>query len=97
MVAPPRAPLRTHRLRALNTPVRIEVEVDGTGTPRALAAPPHPGQQRRVEEILESWRIDDEWWRAPIARRYLEIVLQGGGHVVVFQDLITNEWFLQKP
>jgi hypothetical protein len=52
---------------------------------------------RRVEEILEIWRVDDEWWRKFISRRYVEVVLEKGGHVVLFEDLVTNEWFMQRP
>jgi len=51
----------------------------------------------RVEAILESWRIDDEWWRQPISRSYLELLLAGGKRVVVFQDLLTGLWFIQQP
>jgi len=51
----------------------------------------------RVEAILESWRIDDEWWRQPISRSYLELMLEGGKRVVVFQDMITGLWFMQLP
>ena len=53
--------------------------------------------RRKVEEILDTWRIDDEWWRAPISRRYVEVVLEGGGHVVLFEDLATGSWYLQMP
>ncbi len=53
--------------------------------------------RRKVEEIIEVWRIDDEWWRAPISRRYVEVVLEGGGHMVLFEDLATGSWFLQMP
>jgi hypothetical protein len=52
---------------------------------------------RRVEEVVEEWRIDDEWWRTPIHRRYVEVVLEGGAHVVLFEDVVTGEWYLQKP
>jgi hypothetical protein len=41
--------------------------------------------------------MDDEWWRQPIVRRYVEVVLEGGGRVVLFEDLITGEWFEQMP
>jgi hypothetical protein len=41
--------------------------------------------------------MDDEWWRQPIVRRYVEVVLEGGGRVVLFEDLITGEWFVQMP
>ena len=50
-----------------------------------------------VEAVLENWRIDDEWWRQPIARRYYEVMLNGGGHVVLFEDFVTGGWFVQKP
>jgi len=52
---------------------------------------------RAVEGILEIWRIDDEWWRAPISRRYYELMLDGGKRVVLFEDLVTGEWWMQKP
>jgi len=52
---------------------------------------------KRVEEVVETWIVQDEWWRAPIHRRYVEVVLEGGAHVVLFEDLTTGEWFLQKP
>ena len=51
----------------------------------------------KVEAILESWRIDDEWWRHMIARAYLEVILEGGKRLVLFQDLITGQWFVQMP
>jgi hypothetical protein len=48
-----------------------------------------------VEAILESWRIDDEWWRQLISRRYFEVILEGGGRVVLFEDRVSGEWFVQ--
>ena len=50
-----------------------------------------------IETILEFWRIDDEWWRQLISRRYFAVILQGGARVVLFEDLITSEWFIQTP
>lgn len=126
MVPHSRTSLRVDRLRALNLPLRVEVEVDRQGMPQVVrqrseesgnlsphylvsveevrgqskSAPASPTGRsgRRVEEILEIWRVDDEWWRRrSITRRYVEVVLEGGGHVVLFEDLVTNEWFLQKP
>lgn len=122
MVSHSRAPIRVDRLRALNVPVRVEVEVSELGLPIAvwecpddrasavslhaaprsqltdqLSVPVVAGRGRRVEEILEIWRVDDEWWRHPIARRYVEVVLQGGAHVVLFEELLTHQWYLQKP
>jgi hypothetical protein len=65
-------------------------EVGGTG-----AAPGRAG--KAVEDVVDEWRIDDEWWRTPIHRRYVEVVLEGGAHVVLFEDVVTGEWYVQKP
>jgi hypothetical protein len=48
-----------------------------------------------VETVLEMWRIDDEWWRKLISRRYFAVILEGGARVVLFEDLVTHEWFIQ--
>lgn len=61
------------------------------------AGPPGDGAGRRVEEVIETWIVQDEWWRNPIHRRYVEVVLEGGAHVVLFENLVTGEWFMQKP
>ena len=53
--------------------------------------------ERAVESILETWHVDDEWWREPISRRYVEVILEGGKHVVLYEDLNTNSWFMQMP
>ncbi|MBI3082376.1 MAG: hypothetical protein HYY94_05630 [Gemmatimonadetes bacterium] len=50
-----------------------------------------------VEAVGEIWRVDDEWWRQPISRRYFDVVLEGGGHVVLFEDLTTTQWWMQQP
>ena len=90
MVPPPRAAIRADRLRALNVPEPVAVELGADGRPAAV-------RDCSVEAVLENWRIDDEWWRQPIARRYYEVMLNGGGHVVLFEDLVTGGWFVQKP
>jgi hypothetical protein len=51
---------------------------------------------QRVETVGETWRLDDEWWRQPIVRRYVEVVLQGGKRVVLYEDVHTREWFMQR-
>ena len=90
MVPPPRAAIRVDRLRALNVPEPVAVELGADGRPAAVS-------DSTVEAVLENWRIDDEWWRQPIVRRYYEVMLYGGGHVVLFEDLVTGGWFVQKP
>ncbi len=52
---------------------------------------------KTVEAIIETWHVTDEWWRKPIERRYVEVILQGGKHVVLYEDLANKDWFVQKP
>jgi hypothetical protein len=74
----------------------VAVEVDASGAPAAVGR--FGGSaDGRIECINESWRIDDEWWRQTISRLYFEAMLEGGKRVVLFQDLITGNWFLQQP
>lgn len=92
---PERTRNSTDRLRAINAPQRIQVELDELRMPRVVKL--EMKSEKRVESIGENWRMDDEWWRQPIVRRYVEAVLEGGGRVLLFEDLITGEWFIQKP
>jgi hypothetical protein len=87
---------KTDRLLALNVPHRVEVELDTNGLPIGMRDE-GCGFRRSVETVGEVWRIDDEWWRRPIARRCVEVIFEGGGRVVLFEDLSTGEWWIQKP
>ena len=105
MVAPARAPLRTDRLRALNAPRLVTVELNADGVPINVWRSRENGGGRGgqdetaavVETVLEMWRIDDEWWRQLISRRYFAVILEGGTRVVLFEDLVTHEWSMQTP
>jgi hypothetical protein len=88
---------RSDRLRALNVPRAIAVELDDAGLPvRIREGGTGKGEGwRAVEGIGDTWRLDDEWWRRPIARRYVELILEQGGRMVVYEDLMTGEWYAQ--
>jgi hypothetical protein len=78
------------------------VEVNQHGLPVAIlplgrSGGPAVGTPRAIEAIVEVWRVDDEWWRAPICRRYVEVVLKGGKHTVLYENEQTGEWSEQTP
>mgnify|MGYP001769509727 CR=1 FL=1 len=77
----------------LNVPRDIRVTADEYGSPVFVWL---GSRQRRVVRIRNVWRIDDEWWRQEIARRYFEMELSDGSVVTVFQDLISGSWSRQR-
>ena len=92
MVPNPRTTIRVDRLRPLNSPTPITVEQNEKG--RLVAIMDNTGT-KPIDEVLDSWRVDDEWWRNRIARRYVELLLAGGGRLVIFVDLTTKQWYTQ--
>ena len=109
MVANTRTAARAGGIRPLDAPLPVRVEVDGDGQPSAIGVPKSrsaagkktgerelPCQWRRVSEVLDSWRIDDEWWRkTPIARMYYRVVTEDDRSITIFHDLATGEWYRQ--
>jgi hypothetical protein len=74
-------------LNAVGEPAAVKNQLRRSGGQAETAAV--------VETVLEIWRIDDEWWRQLISRRYFAVILEGGARVVLFEDLVTHEWFIQ--
>jgi hypothetical protein len=82
----------TQLLQPLNRPRQVKVDAE-EGTPSAVHL---SGRQTAVEAVIETWRIDDEWWRdKPIARVYWRVVLEDGRVVDVYRDLASGKWWRQ--
>jgi hypothetical protein len=46
--------------------------------------------------VLETWRIDDEWWRARrVSRTYWRLFLEDGRTVDVYLDQARDKWYRQ--
>ena len=54
------------------------------------------GQNHRVDEITREWRVDIDWWRGRIWRAYFKLSTDTGLLVVIYQDLLSGEWYLQR-
>jgi hypothetical protein len=53
------------------------------------------GKRRlRVREVLNTWRIDEEWWRAPITRLYFFVELENWSRVALFVE--DGKWYRQN-
>ncbi len=92
MVADPGTATGAGALRPLNQPRPIAVQATAHGEPARVR---WQGTERRVEAIDDSWRIDDEWWRSELSRRYFLVALEGGRRLTVYHDLVSGEWFAQ--
>jgi len=69
------------------------VEADEQGRPISVYL---SGRRYTVEAVLETWRIDDEWWRArPVSRLYLSLLLEDGRTVTVYRNLVSRRWAMQ--
>ena len=95
MVPSPRAAVCPDRLRSLNLPQPVHVMFADTNDRDIPVAVSQEASWKRIESVGEIWRIDDEWWRDRISRRYIDVVLQGGKHVALYEDLLTKHWYVQ--
>ena len=48
-----------------------------------------------VEHIALSWQLDLNWWGARVYRDYYK-VLAAGMALVIYHDLLTDAWALQR-
>ena len=81
------------RVRSLNLPRLVAVRVDArSGLPCALYERQH---WRKIARIQDIWHVDDEWWREPVSRRYIQVVLRDGALRTLFHDRINDCWFAQ--
>ncbi len=81
------------KLRPLNSPQPLEVETNERSAPTGLYL---SGHRCAVDSVLETWRIDDEWWREqPVSRVYWRLFLENGCAVDVYRDVARDRWYKQ--
>ena len=54
------------------------------------------GQNHRVDAITREWRVDIDWWRGRVWRAYFKLSTDTGLLVVIYQDLLSGKWYLQR-
>ena len=84
----------TPHLRPLGQPHAVTVRTDEFGEPEFVNLPGKP--TRHVEIIREHWRIDEGWWRQPMSREYRTVILDGGGSITLYHDLLKGLWYVQR-
>jgi hypothetical protein len=91
MVPDSRAKMGTDQLRPVNRPQSVTI-LTNNERPVALVT---SKRRHRIEQVQDVWRLDDEWWRSPISRRYYRIVLDDGSLRTIYYDLIDGAWYEQ--
>ena len=80
------------RFLPLNQPSPLAVEATPRGAPTAVL---WRGAYKRITAIHATWRVDDEWWREEIARRYFIVEVEGGRRLSLYRDLVKDLWYGQ--
>nr|ADC35974.1 hypothetical protein [uncultured bacterium 148] len=77
--------------RLLREHPRIDVELDADGRLTAIRW----NGRREAVEVCNRWRVEEAWWREPIARDYAKVV---GEHwlALVYLDRIAGTWHLER-
>jgi len=73
-------------------PEKIEIAAQ-EGTPFVVRLKRRPVL---VKDVVNMWRIDEEWWRKPISRLYFSLELENGARITVFRDLVAGAWYRQN-
>lgn len=81
------------RLWAEGAPISVETNSDGCPTRFAWR-----GRTHRLARIQQRWQVDTDWWSEAgrIWRAYAAVTTDTGMLCVVYQDLLSEEWFLAK-
>jgi hypothetical protein len=77
--------------RLLREHPAIDAELDPAGQ---LVAIRWNGRREAVE-VCNRWRVDEDWWRAPIARDYFKVV-GGSWLALVYRDRLDGTWHLER-
>jgi hypothetical protein len=76
--------------KRLYRPRPASVQVGEGGVPTMVG-------RSEVEAVREQWLVEDRWWTSrPLRRRYFELMTADGANRVVFCDLDSGRWFMQR-
>lgn len=71
----------------------ISVQSDALATPQTFT---WQGRTHPVQTVAKRWRVDHGWWRGRIWREYFKLTTQSGLLVIIYRDLLTGQWYLQR-
>lgn len=94
MVKDARKKTRTGRIRSINQPEVITIQQYHDSIPSSIV---YRDQKINITSVLDVWEITDEWWRRNyINRRYYQVTAEIGTRIIIFQDMVSGEWYKQN-
>jgi hypothetical protein len=76
------------RLLRAHPPIRVELD---EGRLIAITW----GDRREPVEVCNRWRVEEAWWREPIARDYFKVVGERW-LALIYYDRIAASWHLER-
>ncbi|MEO1441844.1 MAG: hypothetical protein AAFV33_15710 [Chloroflexota bacterium] len=73
--------------------LRIRVQMNALGEPLQIR---WDGRVHGVVWVANRWRVDLRWWRTRIWREYFKLATDTHYLLVVYRDLLTGKWYLQR-
>jgi len=77
--------------RLLREHPEIDTDLDADGRLVAI----HWNGHRENVEVCNHWRVEESWWREPIARDYFKVVGRSW-LALVYRDRIAGTWHLER-
>ena len=77
--------------RLLREHPEIDTDLDAEGRLVAIRWNGH----RETVEVCNHWRVEESWWREPIARDYFKVVGRSW-LALVYRDRIAGTWHLER-
>jgi len=73
----------------------IVVQVDEQGRPLRFV---WRTRLHQLVQVQQHWQVDTDWWSddGRVWREYLAVTTTTGLLCVIYQDLLTESWFLAK-
>ena len=71
----------------------LSVLADSSGAPERIK---WRQQNHAVQRVSRRWRVDVDWWRRRIWRDYFEVTTGSGMLVVLYHDLVSDRWYLER-
>jgi hypothetical protein len=77
-----------HVTELLSGPAEVRLE-PGSGSLRAVRM---GGRWRAVTRVANRWVVETDWWRTPVRRHYVRLLLGKDECVELYHDLDTGTW-----